>query len=694
MQGPQAPIEAAGVPLQPEVAGEPVTRGTPDRALPTGIDESPSEPAESSLARSESRLASAVRIAEIGFYEAVEDDRITFLDDRIRTLFGIPPEEGRLPRHRWTERVHPDDLDRVKEASRAMRSGASEWLAIQYRYQHPDRGLLWLDHRSAVLARDASGNVTRVIGVVQDITARKLTEEVLRDLAGRYDALTSTTRDGFWELDGEGRILVVNDEACQMYGYTREEQLARSIPDFEVRATGDELRREIEARRRSGASRFETLHRRKDGKVLAVEVSTTYRPSTGTFLAFLRDVTERTASQAQLQESLAFNRTILASLVDGIVILDRAGTIISVNDAWERSTLTNGGPEAPAGTGVGVNYLEVCHRAGDMDTLNGVGSVLSGRSAEYFSEYPCHSPREFRWFSMEVMPLRRKEGGAVVIHRNITGRKKAEEELQRLRMESWHAHRVAQTGAIAASLAHELNQPLAAILSNAQAGARLMNAAEPDLAEIREILEDIARDDKRAAAVIAGLRSMLRRKETYRESLDLATTAREVLALAHSELLARDVDVELGAEPGIRVSADSAQIQQVVLNLVMNAVEAMENQPSERRRLVISLSATPEGDALLAVRDRGTGISEDQHTKLFEAFWTTKPHGMGIGLPICRSIIESHGGRMWFANNEDHGVTFFVSLPLSGERRPRGAPRATMLSPERSPSVPEPPRRP
>ena len=237
---------------------------------------------------------------------------------------------------------------------------------------------------------------------------------------------------------------------------------------------------------------------------------------------------------------------------------------------------------------------------------------------------------------------------------------------------SSYEYRVAQTGAIAASLAHELNQPLAAILSNAQAGSRLMSGTTPDLQEIREILEDIARDDKRAASVIAGLRSMLRRKETYRESLDLAKATREVLVLAHSELLARDVDVELEAEPDVRVSADSAQIQQVVLNLVMNAIEAMEDQPAERRRLGISLAATPEGDALLTVRDWGTGIPDDQHSKLFEAFWTTKPHGMGIGLPICRSIIESHGGRMWFTNNDDHGVSFFVSLPLSTDRRARG----------------------
>ncbi len=672
MHGPQAPIEAAEVPLPVEEQGDSTTRGIPGAQQRSNPAETlPGTPDPAALAH-ESRPAPAVDIAELGFYEAAENDRIAFVDARLPAMFGVPPDDGRLPRDRILKGIPPEDRERVIEASRALEEGGQDRIAVQYRYHHPERGLRWLDHRAWALARDASGNPIRVIGVVEDITDRKLAEQVLRDLAGRYDTLTSTTRDGFWELDNEGRILAANDEACLMYGYTREELLARSIPDFEARASAAQVRQEIEERRTCGSSRFETLHRRKDGTILAVEVSTTYRPGTGTFLTFLRDVTKRTASEAQLQESLEFNRTILSSLVDGIVILDRDGMILSANGAWKRFALENGGPGALARAGVGVNYLEVCHRAGDLDTLNGIGSVLGGRSEQYSAEYPCHSPREFRWFSMEVMPLRRKDGGAVVVHRNITPRKKAEEELQRLRMESWHAHRVAQTGAIAASLAHELNQPLAAILSNAQAGARLMSGPEPDLQEIREILEDIARDDKRAAAVIAGLRSMLRRKETYRESLDLAKATREVLALAHSELLARDVDVELTAGTDIRVSADSAQIQQVVLNLVMNAIEAMQDQPSPRRRLAISLCATPEGTALLTVRDHGTGISEEEHTKLFEAFWTTKPHGMGIGLPICRAIIESHGGRMWFANNEDHGVTFFVTLPLSTDRRPGG----------------------
>jgi C4-dicarboxylate-specific signal transduction histidine kinase len=231
-------------------------------------------------------------------------------------------------------------------------------------------------------------------------------------------------------------------------------------------------------------------------------------------------------------------------------------------------------------------------------------------------------------------------------------------------LQLWHTDRVAQTGAITASLAHELNQPLTAILSNAQAGLRFLDGGNADLGEIRAILVDIVHDDKRAGTIISGLRTMLRRKETPRERTNLAHTIEEVLALVHSELVSRHVDLRQRLEPGAWVLADKGQVQQVMLNLLMNAAEAMQDQPADQRPLELTLTRTDTGEALVAVRDSGPGIPEDQQDKLFEAFWTTKPMGLGIGLPISRSIIESHGGRLFFTNNPDQGATFSFTLPL------------------------------
>jgi two-component system sensor kinase FixL len=246
---------------------------------------------------------------------------------------------------------------------------------------------------------------------------------------------------------------------------------------------------------------------------------------------------------------------------------------------------------------------------------------------------------------------------------DITERRRAESELQQHRSTLAHVARVFILGELSASLAHELNQPLTAILSNAQAGLRFLDQDKLDLQEIREILQDIARDDKRASAVISGMRALARRQETERERIDLAEVLQQVRDLLHSELVVRGVQIEMDLEPGCAVSADRAQIQQVVLNLIMNAVEAMEGQPADQHHLQLSLSRVAEGKVQMAVRDSGKGIPVEGLAKVFDPFWTTKPQGMGLGLGICRSIIESHGGKIWVERNVAHGVTLYVKLP-------------------------------
>ncbi len=240
-------------------------------------------------------------------------------------------------------------------------------------------------------------------------------------------------------------------------------------------------------------------------------------------------------------------------------------------------------------------------------------------------------------------------------------------EMQRMRLQLWHTDRVAQTGVITGSLAHELNQPLTGILSTAQAGLRFMARGNPDPGEIHGILTNIVHDTKRAGAIINGLRAMLRQKETAREPMSLAETIHGVLALLHSELIAREVEHRLRLESDSWVLADKAQIQQVFLNLVMNALEAMHDHSAGQRRMELTLTRTDTGEALVSVRDSGPGIPPDQQHHIFKAFWTTKSQGMGIGLPISHSIIESHGGRMWCANHPDGGAVFYFSLPLERE---------------------------
>ncbi|HEX6901359.1 MAG TPA: MASE1 domain-containing protein [Thermoanaerobaculia bacterium] len=244
-------------------------------------------------------------------------------------------------------------------------------------------------------------------------------------------------------------------------------------------------------------------------------------------------------------------------------------------------------------------------------------------------------------------------------------RRRVEQEARAQRQELAHLTRVAMLGELSGALAHELNQPLTAILSNAQAGQRLLAREPVDLEEIREILRDIAADDRRAGEIIHRLRAMLKKGDAKPAPLDLNELARKTLGLAHSDLITRNVAVTLELSPGLPlVYGDSVQIQQVLLNLIFNACEAMSaNQAGERCLVVMSAPAGKDG-VRMSVADHGTGIPPEAIEKVFEPFFTTKEQGLGLGLPICRSLVEAHGGRLWASNNDGGGATFHLTLPL------------------------------
>jgi len=243
------------------------------------------------------------------------------------------------------------------------------------------------------------------------------------------------------------------------------------------------------------------------------------------------------------------------------------------------------------------------------------------------------------------------------ISMDVTESRKTENERDTLRDQVLHADRVARVSALSTSLAHELSQPLTAMLSNAQAGLRFLEQDAPSLDEFRDILKDIVRDDERAIAIIVGLRAMLRQKSNARERIGLADAVTEALDLIHDEILRRTVRCERDLQPDCYVLADKVQIEQVVLNLVMNALDAVDTQPDNLRQLRISVTADGDGQARVTVRDSGIGLQPGQADQIFESFYSTKSQGLGMGLALCRSIIESHGGRIWANNNTDQGTT-------------------------------------
>jgi two-component system, LuxR family, sensor kinase FixL len=223
-------------------------------------------------------------------------------------------------------------------------------------------------------------------------------------------------------------------------------------------------------------------------------------------------------------------------------------------------------------------------------------------------------------------------------------------------------------GELAASLAHELNQPLTAILSNAEAAQHFLDASLPDLEEVRASLADIVDDDHRASEVIRRLRGLLQKGELERLPLDLNQTIREVVRLVHSDVIIRQVALTLALDPALPpVCGDRVQLQQVVLNLMLNGLEAMTDTGLDERALIVCTKRPDAHTVQVEVQDSDSGLAEVNMDRIFEPFYTTKPADMGMGLLICRSIIEAHGGRLWVANNLARGATFYFTLPVTEE---------------------------
>jgi C4-dicarboxylate-specific signal transduction histidine kinase len=261
-----------------------------------------------------------------------------------------------------------------------------------------------------------------------------------------------------------------------------------------------------------------------------------------------------------------------------------------------------------------------------------------------------------------VIALQSATIGALVVQGRR--RRAAEREVAARRLELAHLSRTAQLGELSGALAHELNQPLASILANAEAAGSLLKRDPPDLQEIGEILADIAEDDQRAAAIISELRRLMTKGDAELALLDLNEVVTVAFRLAHSELVVRQVRVEfLRDRPELPVRGNMAQLQQVLLNLVLNAADAMAEITPGKRRLIVETRLREDDWRELAVRDLGRGIAPEMREAVFRPFVTTKPQGLGFGLSISRTIVEAHGGRLDLDTTVTEGARIVLALP-------------------------------
>jgi two-component system, LuxR family, sensor kinase FixL len=366
------------------------------------------------------------------------------------------------------------------------------------------------------------------------------------------------------------------------------------------------------------------------------------------------DITAQKCAEEALAESRARNQAILLALPDIMFLLSTDGTYLDVHPRDRKDLLL------PPERFIGRKVSEVMPPDLGQQIMNGFARVMA--EGGQVLEYSLPMAGERRYYEARMVRCGTEE--ILVIVRDVTESKRAQLEVQRSHLELAHVSRVTSLGEITASLAHELNQPLTVILSNAQAAQRSLASNKLHEVDMNELLEDIVQADKRAGDVIRRMRSWLGRDQPLRQALALNDVIKDVEHMIRSELILRHVRLNLElADELPDVSADRVLLQQVVLNLVFNAIEAMQHQPAVERQLVIRTIVTGH-EVLTSVRDYGTGIRPEHMNRLFDAFFSTKSGGLGIGLRICASIVRGHEGRIWAANNNDAGATIFFTLPV------------------------------
>jgi two-component system, LuxR family, sensor kinase FixL len=384
------------------------------------------------------------------------------------------------------------------------------------------------------------------------------------------------------------------------------------------------------------------------------------------------DITDRKREEAALRYSEENYRLVVETAPDAVISIDEKGTILFANPATVR--IFGHDPTELIGKPLTVLMPELLRKLHEKG----------------FRRYLATGQRHINWQGTELTALR-KNGQEFPVeisfgelsrdgHRLFTGfirdiserkqaeamRKEAQQALQMTQAELARVSRLTTMGELAASIAHEVNQPLTAVTNNSNACLRLLAAGNLQPEVLHRVLEEIVADGNRASAVVARIRGFIKKEPVEKNRLDINDVIQEVLALADRELQENRILLDRQLTTALPpVLADRVQMQQVVLNLIMNGVEAMAAITDRPRSLCMQSRMDESGDVLVAVRDSGTGLSSETH-RLFTPFFTTKANGMGLGLSISRSLVESHGGRLWAAPNVPHGAAFYFTVPVSG----------------------------
>jgi len=570
----------------------------------------------------------------------------------------------------WTtgDVVHPDDRPMTVTAwSRALKSGQP--YEIETRLRRADGTYRW-HHVQTFPIRDTEGRIVRWCVLQTDIDDRKRAEEEVRNRDVLLESILESVAApmSLWGTDGEpeatnqllgsyfGKALTTLDEwQAVLHPAERNAALERWKRAL---VTGEAYNEEVLLRHVDGTYRWNDVRnfpmRGADGGVVR-------------WVVVQLDIHDR----KQAEEALAASERRLNLIINTIPAMAWSADIDGNVDFFNQHFLDYVG--LPLERMRGSGWRDTVH-PDDVDRLVAAWRAVMGERRTGGGEAEARLRRfdgTYRWFLMRVSPL--TDGNAEVVrwygvNTDIEDRKRAEDALRDTQSELAHLTRAMTMGQLTASIAHELNQPLAGIIANASTCLRMLGADPPNVTGAKETARRTIRDGNRASEVIARLRALFSKKHPAMEVVDLNAATQEIIALTLAELQRNGVTLRVDLDEELPlVSGDRVQLQQVVLNLILNAIEAMQGVADRRRELVISTGRDGSDHVRLAVKDVGVGVDAGAIEKLFHPFYTTKSSGMGIGLSVCRSIITTHQGRLWAEPNDGPGATFAFSIPCEAK---------------------------
>ena len=505
--------------------------------------------------------------------------------------------------------------------------------------------------------------------LAQDVAARRQAEAVLREREARIRRLIEANIIGIFIFTSEGRIIEANDAFLKMVGYGHEDIASGRIRWTDL-TPPEVLDREaplIQERKITGRLQpFEKEYFRKDGSRVPVLIGVaSFEEGRDDGVAFVVDLTERKRAEEALRQSEERFRTLVQFSFDVYWESDAQHRFI-------RQEFAEGLADVPAlGSEIGKTRWEVPYLEPDAEAWRKHRETLDAHLP--FRDFELARPAPDggkRYVSVSGLPVFDETGrfvGYRGVGRHITERKRAEQTLHDVQTELAHANRIAAMGQLTASIAHEITQPIAATVTNAQAALRWLDV--PDLEEVRRALGRIVNDGSLAGEIIGRVRGLAKKAPPRKEALAINEAILEVIALLRGEVVKHGISVQAQLVEGLPlIHGDRVQLQQVILNLIINAVEAMSGVSEGARDLLISTARAEPDGVLVAMRDSGPGLAPTTRERLFDPFFTTKPGGLGLGLSICRSIIEAHGGRLWASTNEPRGAVLQFNLPAGRDQ--------------------------